>query len=891
MWWKRKQHDFNAEIEAHLQLEADQLRAEGLAPAEAQAAARRGFGNRTAAGERFYESSRWMLWDHLVRDVRFAVRAMRKDAAFSALAILGLALGIGLSTAIFALIDAVVVSETATVRDPASYVGLYGVVNGRPRDSLSYSDYRYYQDRAAAFRTVEAESGRQPFILGPLSKAGKGSEAEDVEGRFVSAGFLSASGLKPALGRSFSAEEERVGGAGVTLLNFEFWKRRFAADAGILGKTVVLNAHALTVIGIADARYGATDRSGFYLPLTLQPVLLGRGDWLHDPHEHWLYVGARLRPGVTARQAQAEIDVLSSALRRARPADPADGGVFVSPGGALPGKVRSLAALALAVVIAVSMILLIACSNLANLLLARAIVRGREIGVRLSLGASRSRLISQLLTESMLLAGGGGALGLLFSYWLARSLVVLMGAPAGYVPGLDYRVVLYGIVLSLGSGLSFGLGPALAATRTNLAQALHAEGLSGTTRSQSQKIWSARNVLVIVPLALSLMLLIGAGVSVRYIQRIYLSGPALDTSRLIRMSFPLNAQGYDEAGTRQFQENLRRRIVSMPGVASVALAGGMPLFGQMGRAPLLTEGLAGGATSSPVSYNVVSDGFFGTAGVPIVHGRAFSTSDRESGPPVAIVSQSLARTYWPNREPIGKRLRLVAASAAATGTYFEVIGIARDLQDPAGPVDSAPPTVYVPYGQGKLFLSGVRTEAPPYQMQFLIRTGGEPQRLKAALRREALAADPSLRANIQTLEEMLESWIGEIKTTSMLLSALGALALVMASVGIYAILAYAVSQRTREIGIRMALGAQRGEIMALIVQRSVTLIACGIGLGLAGALAMNRVFSSTLAKLGELDAATCIAVAGLLGAVALLASYLPARKALRVDPAIALRCE
>lgn len=884
--WNRKQHDFNAELEAHLQLEADQLRTEGLAPHEAQAAARRGFGNRTAAEERFYESSRWMLWDHLARDVRFAARVLKKDAAFSVLAILGLALGIGLSTTIFALIEAAVVSETATVQDPASYVGLYGIVNGRPQDSLSYSDYRYYRDHATVFQTMEAASGREQFILGTISSAGPGTEAEDVTGRFVSANFLVTNGLKPALGRSFSAEEEQVGGPPVVLLNFEFWKRRFAADPGILGKTVVLNAHALTVIGIADARYGATDRGGFYLPLELQPVLLGRGDWLHDPQQHWLIGGARLRPGVTARQAQAEIDVLSSALRRARPANPADGGVFVSPGGGLPGKRRSLAALALAVIIAVSMILLIACSNLANLLLARAIVRGREIGVRLSLGASRSRLISQLLTESMLLAVGGGVLGLLFSYWLARSLVVLMGAPAGYVPALDNRVVLYGIVLSLGSGLSFGLGPALAATRTNLAQALHAEGLSGTTRSQSQKIWSARNVLVIVPLALSLMLLIGAGVSVRYIQRIYLSGPALDTSRLIGMSCPLNAQGYDEARTRQFQENLRQRIGRMPGVTSVALAGGMPLFGQMGRALLLTEGLTEGPTSVPVSYNVVSDGFFGTAGVPIVHGRAFSTSDRESGPPVAMVSQSLARTYWPNQEPLGKRLRLATA-----GTYFEVIGVAKDLQDPAEPDNSAPPTVYVPYGQGKLFLSGVRTQAPPYQMQFLIRTGGEPQRLKAALQMEALAADPSLRANIQTLEEMLESWVGEIKTTSMLLGALGALALVMASVGIYAILAYAVSQRTREIGIRMALGAQRGEIMALIIQRSMTLIACGIGLGLAGALAMNRVFSSTLAKLGELDVVTCISVAGLLGAVALLASYLPARKALRVDPAQALRCE
>ena len=890
MWWRRKQQDFNAEIEAHVQLEADELVSEGLTPSDAQAAARQAFGNRMSAKERFYESTHWMLWDHLVRDVRFAARVLTKDARFSVLATVGLALGIGLSAAIFTLINAVVQIETAQVKDPASNVGLNRSVKGlREGIELSYPDYRYYRDHAMSFRAVKAESFRFGFVMGPLSGGKTGTEAEDVEGRFESDNFLSASGLKPAIGRSFSQEEEQVGGAPVVLLQFGFWKERFAADPAILGKTVVLNAHPLTVIGVADARYGAGDKSGFYLPLALQPSLLDQADLLHEPKEHWLMVEAWLQPNVTTRQAQAEVDVLSSALRRTKPANLADEGIFVSPGGVNPKKQRELLALALGVILAVSMILLIACSNLASILLARAVVRRREIGVRLALGASRARVVCQLLTENMLLALGGGSLGLLFSYWLARSLVVLLDPGPWFELHLDHRVILYGIVLSVATGFSFGLAPALAATKTNLAQALHAKGLSGTTRSRSQRIWSPRNVLVIVPLAVSMMLLMGAGLMVRTVQRMYLSGPAFDTSRLIGMSFRLNLQGYDEARTREFQENLRERIAGMPGVTSVAFASTAPLSNGIGWFPLITEGstITPGDSSPHTDYNVVSAGFFDTVEAGVVRGRAFTRSDGEGSVPVAMVNQVLAHRYWPNEEPIGKSIRLATSSS----TFFKVIGVAPDLEDANGPFNTVRPTVYVPYGQGALFLTGARTEVPPYQMQFLIRMSSDPARMKAALRREALATDSSLRVRIQTIKEMLEAMMGPLRASSLLLSVLGAMALVMASIGIYAIMAYAVSQRTREIGIRVALGAQRPQILAVVTQRTLILIAWGIGLGLIGALALNRILSSALADFGGLDAVTCVSVALLLSVVAILASYLPARKALRVDPMQVLRFE
>jgi predicted permease len=882
MFWKRQQRDFNAEIDAHLALEADRLREDGLTPDEARAAALRTFGNRTLAEERFYESRRWMFFDNLFRDVHFAIRVLTKDARFSILAILGLALGIGLSTGIFSLINEAVRARAIAGETDAAYVGLNRFERDHPRSGpeSSYSSYRYYLSHASSFRAIKAESGRFPFIVGAGVVAGLRTEAEDAQGRFESANFLSATGLQPAWGRTFSTEEEQIGGPPVAMLNFGFWKTHFAADPGVLGKTVVLNAQSLTVVGVADARYGAGDLSAFYLPPVLLPVLFNQDDWLRDSNRHWLMLDAWLRPGVTVPQAQAEMDVLTSNLQRVGES------LRVSPGGPNPGKVKELKLIALATILAVSMILLIACANLANLLLARAVVRRREIGVRLSLGASRARLVSQLLTESLLLSSAGGALGMLFSYWLAQSLLVLMNAP-GLGAHFDVRVVLYVVLLVLATGISFGLAPALAATRMNLTQALHSEGLSGA-RSPSQKIWSPRNGLVIVPLAVSLMLLLGAGMTIHLIRTIYVNAPAFDAARLISMSFRLNLQGYDEMRTREFQENLRQRAGRIPGVTSVALATVMPLSNGIGWFPLLIGGstILPGDGSPHADYNVVSPEFFETVGVPVVRGRAFFASDREGGPPVAMVNQELARRYWKDENPIGKRIRFGAGN-----TFFEVIGVAPDFEDANSTFNSVRPTVYVPYAQAKTFFKGVKIDTPAYDAQLLVHTNVDPAAVKGSLRQEALAADPSLRVRIQTVEEMTEARVGPVKTTMWLLSALGGLALLMASIGIYAVLAYAISQRTREIGIRIALGAQRREILALVMNRTLVLVFWSIGFGLLGALALNRIFSRSLGKLGELDAPTCILVTILLGVVALLASYLPARKALRVDPVQALRCE
>jgi len=441
--------------------------------------------------------------------------------------------------------------------------------------------------------------------------------------------------------------------------------------------------------------------------------------------------------------------------------------------------------------------------------------------------------------------------------------------------------VLYAVVLSMATGLSFGLAPALAATRTEVSRALHAQGLGGTARSQSR----GRSALVIVPLAMSLMLLLGAGVAVRRVERSYAEGPQFEASRLIAASLRLNMQGYDQARTLELQDNLRQRIASMPGVASVALTTAMPLSNGVGWFPVSVEG--GAASEVSADYDVIAPGYFETVGTRVVRGRAFTAEDREGAPGVVMVNQDFARRYWPDSEPIGKRIRLTRSASG----YFEVAGVAPDLQDANSPYNSVRPTIYVALAQATQFFKGMKMDPPPYQVQLLARTSGDPAALKAAIRQDVHATDASLRVTVQTVEEAFEERLGPVKTISMLLSALSGLALLMASVGIYGILAYAVSQRTREIGIRTALGAQRREIVALVMQRSMRLITWGVGIGLVGAVVLTRVFARKFAKFGELDAVTCVAVSMLLGAVAMLASYLPARKALRVDPVQALRCE
>ena len=518
MWRRRKQQDFKAELEAHLLLEADQLRSEGLTPLDAQAAARRALGNRTAAEERFYESSRWTLFQHFFRDLRFATRVLLKDAKFSVLAILGLALGIGVSTGIFAVLGPMLkphgsnVRALEEVRNPASYVGL----DRGPSRNFSFPEYRYFQDHSAALDEISAETSPYSLVLNPISE---GADAEDVLVTFESANSISVLGMHPVLGRGFSKDEEGPGPAPVAMLSHRFWQRRFAGNANVLGKIIILNAHAVTIVGIADSKFHEDDTTAVFLPVGLQPVVLGPGNWQQDPDANWLMVSARLRPGVSMSKAQAEADVLGSSFAETThpgTARSVDSRVLVSPGGIDRQTQRIATTVTVAVNLIVAMILFIACSNLANLLLARAVVRRREIGVRLSLGASRARLICQLLTESLLLSIAGGAVGLVFSYWLIKALSALSALAGGDGLGFGTASGPSGAALHPGAvGCHWSrvwLGSRAGGYENKSGASPSRGGIVGNTHAhRRRRCGLRRNLLVVAPLAVSLMLLDGLG--------------------------------------------------------------------------------------------------------------------------------------------------------------------------------------------------------------------------------------------------------------------------------------------------------------------------------------------------------------------------------------------
>jgi predicted permease len=859
--------------------------------AELRPAATLAPGNLIASRGQFFDSGHWLVWDHLVRDLRLGVRFLLKDKRFTTLAVLGLGLGVGLSTTIFAIMSAVLFG-TPEMKDPDSFVGLFATRNGRvERTGLSYQDYCYYRDRATVFKEMGAESGRSHVVFTPLGQGQGAGRPVDAQGRFVSANFLSIRGLSPYLGRAFSEDDERPGSPPVAILNYVQWKVRFGADPSILGTALIVNGQSISIIGVADPAYQATDaETVLYLPITLQSLIEHESDKLHDPGSLWLTPVARVKPGISLREARAEVDVLASQIHSATPGDQQIRGVAVVPQARDP-ELDQKAAVFTVVIIAVSTVLLIACSNLANLLLARAVVRRKEIAIRLSVGATRARIICQLLTESLLLALIGGALGLLLSFWLSQLLWVMLGGalegPPGSALGVDPRVLIYALLLSVASGVSFGLAPALKASKLSLTQAIRSEGMSGDPRSLLGRIWSPRNLLVIVPLGLSLMLLVLGGLSLRFLYAVSAAGPTIDTPHLMGMSFRLSLQGYDEARTFDFQQNLLDRLRTLPGVTSAALCMEMPLFEDMSTTPVATE--PGPASSVRSAYNVVSPEFFDTAGVSLVRGRTFTVSDGKTAPPVTVVSEGLARLLWPDQEPLGKRVR-----PAVGTTSFEVVGVARDIHDQTDLLHRPRPTLYISPEQGSLFASGQarrRSSATPvYELQVLIRTGGDAAGLKSTLVQAARINDPSLYVNVQTLGELIEGGY-PMHLISEMLGVLGALALLIAVVGIYAILTYAVSQRTREIGIRMALGAERRKVVALVVRKSLVLTGCGLGLGAAGGFVLGRIFSALVVDIGGIDPITVAAPTLLLGCIAMLASYLPARKAAGIDPVQILRME
>jgi predicted permease len=811
----------------------------------------------------------------LIQDIRYGLRVLAKRPGFTIAAVITLALGIGLNAAIFSLYNAVLL-RPLPARDPQRLVNLYSVTQGEPGTGIfSYPEYSLYRDRNTSFSSVAAYAGGRVLL------AGGSSAPESLQAQMVSANFFDMLGASPALGRAFSLDEDNTPGAHpVVVLGYSLWQRRFGGDAGLVGRTITLNNLSYTVIGIAPRDFIGCDPEvpDLWVPIMMNANVHLGPDMLLDREAGWLFLVGRLKPGATQSQAQSEMAVLASQFHATDEGKLRRSTVLVTRGSFLtPGQKSDLAPLALALMFAVGLVLLIACANVANLQLARGVTRQKEMGVRIALGASRGRLVRQMVVESLMLSGSAGVAGLLIAWWsagLALRLAHPPGAPALSLDvSPDWRVALYLAGISLLSGVVSGLMPALRASRQDPLVAIREEGGASTYRKGRRM----RSAFVIAQVGGSLFLLIAAGLLVRALHKAQRIDTGFDLTHVVVLSPDLLVLGYDSGRRLEFDRRLAERIQSLPGVRNVAMSTTVPLGNDFSQSSVLADGEDFPAEQKLpiVNYNLVSPEFFDTLGISVVRGRPFTAQETSAGARLAVVNESLARQLWPGQEAIGKRFRQGRKSPP-----FEIVGVVRDTRNVYLWAASLP-YLYLPLQPAAL--------DEFHDAKMLISVRGNPAPLIAALPGLAREIDPNVSSTAKPLAENLSIWIWPSQIGALLAATLGLLALLLASVGIVSVTSFAVSQRTREIGIRMALGAQPGGVVRLLVWQVAKPVAIGALVGLLAAAAVSRLLAQVLYGLSALDGLTLLCVTLFLAAVALASCYFPARRATLVDPMIALR--
>jgi putative ABC transport system permease protein len=805
----------------------------------------------------------------LIQDLRYGVRMLWKSPGFTIVAVLTLALGIGANTAIFSVVNGVLL-RPLPFRDPSRLV-LIAEKSSFPIISTSYENYLDWRDQSHSFESMEATRA------GSITLTGAG-EPERLNVRMATAGLFSMLGINAQMGRIFLAEEDRAGGTPVALLSYGLWQRRFGGSADIIGKTINLDLQPYTVVGILPSGFQVLQPADVYLPFTPWAKTL--------PDDRNWHPGivplARLKQGVSKEQARSEMVGITKRLEQQYPDYNTGTSADVV---ALQDEIVQNSRPALLLLLgAVSFVLLIACANVANLLLARAASRGREVAIRTAMGASRGRVIRQLLTESVLLSLAGGLFGVIVA-WAAIGLLPKIAGdsiPQGAPIGLDPWVLAFTAVVSLLTGLLFGIVPALRTAKLDLRETLN-EGSRGSTAGPGQHV--LRGALVAMEIALAMLLLVGSGLLLRSFSRLQEVPPGFQPDHLLVADIPLSPTAYAKPQDRyQFFDRLVERAKSLPGVRSAAAASFLPVSGG---GSIIHFNITGRPPKSPhefvaAGYRTITPNYLETLGVPLLQGRFFGRADNEKSPAVVIINATMAHTFFPNENPLGKRLQLGALPEQEVPT-MEIVGVVGDVHFGLGTDPQA--EMYLPYRQADLLL-------PVFQLSVVLRTAGDPALQTAALRSALAEIDPNQPlVKVRTMEENMATTVAQPRFRTWLIGILAMLALVLAAVGVYGVMSYTVTQRTSEIGVRVALGAQPKDVFRIIVGQGLRLALFGVGVGLAAALVLTRLLQSFLFGISAYDPVTFIAVSLLLTLVAVAASYFPARRATRVDPMIALRYE
>ncbi len=817
--------------------------------------------------------------DTLVQDLKFGLRSLVKNPGFTVVAVLALALGIGANSAIFSVVNAVLLRPLPYPQpDRLMSVWENNSVRGWHKDVVTPADFIDWRHDARAFDTMATYFGR-----GFNMRAGQ--ESERVRGADVSIDFFRVLRAAPVAGRDFMPQDEGgAGGGRVAIIGDSLWRRRFGADPQVVGRAITLNSESFTVVGIAPPGLEFPDKSEIWTlaknVVPTNPFIPASTDIKGVRGMHYLYCIARLAEGAGRAQAQTEMDTIAARLEKQYPESNANTGVEIIPlHESIVGDVRPALLVFLG---AVGLVLLIACANVANMSLARAASRRREIAVRTALGATRLRLVRQCLTESVLLSIVGGGAGLLLALW-GTDLLVALGPdtiPGTSSIGVDTRVLGFTLLLSVLTGLLFGVLPALQASGTDPQDALR-EG--GRTSSAGPRARLLRRALVVCEMAIALVLLAGAGLLVKSFLRLQTIDPGLSVDRVLTLRLWMPDSRYAEDATQvHFYDEVLRRTAALPGVATAALTSDLPLGGSDSVLNFSIEGRpdAKRGEEPESGFHQVSPDYFRALGIPLLRGRSFDPRDTaQPTPGVVVVSETLARRYWPGEDAMGRRISF-GTNDKGERYWMTVIGIAADVRQKGLHTDPRAES-YVTY-----------TQWPSRYTTLVVRSGLDSSGLAASVQREVQAVDADIPLyDIKTMREVLDGSLASRRFNTALLALFAVLAVLLAGVGLYGVMAYMVTQRTHEIGVRMALGARRRDVLRLVVGQGMTLTLVGVALGVAGALALTRVLSTLLVGVAVTDPWTFGAVALLLSAVAFVACYVPARRAARVDPMVALRCE